>query len=108
MGIDTSVAGRCYRTKATIYLTDVQDDRDFRHHPGTPHKYKSLICVPLVFGEDCLGVMTVDGQEESAFIQEDVEIVEAYSEIIAMVIMMYIANAQSIAREEVAPSGEQD
>ncbi len=108
LGIDTSVAGRCYRTKATIYLTDVQDDRDFRHHPGTPHKYKSLICVPLVFGEDCLGVVTVDGQEESAFIQEDVEIIEAYSEIIAMVIMMYIANAQSIAREEVAPSGEQD
>ncbi len=106
LGIDKSIAGRCYRTKGTIYLPNIQDDRDFRHRPGLTHKYKSLICVPLVFGDDCLGVVTVDGKEENSFFQEDIEIVQAYSEIIAMVIMMYIANTQAITREEAAISGE--
>ena len=48
--------------------------------------------MPLVFGDICLGIITVDGKKEDAFTGEDVETVEAYSEIATMVRMMQITS----------------
>lgn len=100
--IDGSTAGRCFRTKITIYSPRVREDRDFRHDSGHDHKHNSLICVPLCYGDVCFGLITVDGIEEDSFLTEDVEVVETYAEIVAMVIMMQIASLSSNAKEESA------
>jgi|GEM_PF-3424326 len=89
--IDRSAAGRCFRTRTSRYSPNVNKDEDFFHRPGTTHRYLSLICVPLVLGELCLGVISVDGREEEAFRAEDVEMVEAYGEMAAVIRMIQIA-----------------
>lgn len=98
--IDRSVAGRCFRTRTSIYSPNVFNDRDFIHNPHSPHNYKSLICVPLVLGDVCFGVITIDGKEENAFKTEDIETVEVYAEMAAMVYMMQIASTMPHIREE--------
>lgn len=74
--IDGSFAGRCYRTKTSAYTPNVWTDREFRHDPNSAHEYNSLICVPFVFGNISLGVITVDGRAENTFTPEDPEIVD--------------------------------
>lgn len=91
--IDGSIAGRCFRTKTAFIINDVNSDRDFRHNSGSNHKYYSLICAPLFLGETCLGVITVDGKEKGAFVQQDLEVIETYAEIAAMVRLMQISSA---------------
>jgi len=98
--IDGSVAGRCFRTKNSIEIPKVSEDREFRHNPVSPHRYNSLICVPIMFGDICLGVITVDGKEENVFKSGDIETVEVYAEMAAMVKMMQIASTMPHAREE--------
>lgn len=99
--IDRSAAGRCFRTRTSRYIPNVFKDEDFYHNPNYSHRYFSLICVPLILGDVCLGVITVDGKEENTFKIEDIETVEAYSEMAAMIRMMQIASSQ-------APEGEED
>lgn len=98
--IDGSVAGRCFRTRNSTIIPKVSEDREFRHNPNSPHTYNSLICVPIMFGNICLGVLTVDGKEENAFKSEDIETVEIYAEMVAMVKMMQIASTLPHMREE--------
>lgn len=97
--IDGSVAGRCYRTKTSVYIPDVRGEREFKHDPNSAHAYYSLICVPLTFGEICLGVISIDGRAANAFTQADVEIVETYAEIVKMIRIMQIASAVAETRE---------
>ncbi|PKM80343.1 MAG: hypothetical protein CVU89_14095 [Firmicutes bacterium HGW-Firmicutes-14] len=104
--IDGSIAGRCYRTKKSIYSSNINLDRDFKSNSSqTP--YNSLICVPLVFGNSCLGIITVDGKEVHAFVEEDVEAVETYGKIVTLIRMMQIVSASSAeAWKEVAPDDQ--
>lgn len=95
--IDGSTAGRCFRTKIAFIINDVISDRDFKYNSGSNHKYYSLICAPLFLGDFCLGVITVDGKEKDAFVQQDLEAIETYAEIAAMVRLMQIS---SVSRSE--------
>jgi hypothetical protein len=96
--IDHSSAGRCYRTKTPRYSANVDADSDFFHNPNSAHNYKSLICVPLILGDICLGVITVDGKKENAFKEEDIGIIETYAEIATIIRMMQITNMLSKER----------
>ena len=77
--IGKTVAGRCYRIRKPVYAPVVKSEGDYEHNPDSCHDYGSLICVPLMLGNACLGVVTVDGRNENAFTDEDVETVEAYA-----------------------------
>lgn len=106
LDINRSSAGRCFRTVTSDYIPDICKDKEFQHNPGSQHRYKSLICVPLALGELCLGVITVDGKKEDAFKAEDMETVEIYAEMAAIVRMMQIASIAQHAREEDTHAGE--
>lgn len=54
LGLDDSIAGRCFRIKETINSPDVTKDNDYEK---SKHNYTSLICVPI----DDFGVLTIDG-----------------------------------------------
>lgn len=92
--IDKSSAGRCYRTKMSCFIPDVEDNNDFNKSHQSNHGYKSLICVPVVFGEDCLGVITIDGKEDGSLNKDDIEAVETYAEIVSMTLMLIILDSQ--------------
>lgn len=77
--VGKTVAGRCCRIRKPVYAAIAKNEGDYEPNPDSRHNYNSLICVPMMLGNDCFGVMTVDGRNENAFTEEDVETVEAYA-----------------------------
>lgn len=102
LDIDRSIAGRVYRTKTTINSGNVRNDRDYVPNPSSTSRYYSMICAPLVFGNFCFGVITVDGKEENAFLDEDVETIETYAEIVSMLQLMTVVSTDGEEEDEVA------
>lgn len=103
--MNNSKAGHCFSTQRSCNVSNVNIDNDFVHSGKEPHKYSSLICVPILFAESCWGVITVDGKEDNAFTDEDVKTVESYAEVVSMTLLMIDIYRQ--ARKESATYGEE-
>lgn len=94
LGVDASLAGRTFRTKQSRIIPNVTQDQDFvAPDSGYSHKYLSMICAALVLGDLCVGVITIDGLRENAFIDDDLKIAETYAEIAAMTRLLQLADA---------------
>lgn len=53
-----------------------------------------------MFGDTCLGIISVDAKEEDFFVSEDLEAIEIYGEIATMVRFMQIAGYYQMRGED--------
>lgn len=66
LGEDQGIAGQAWRFRRAVVVPDPEhDDRWKQHYPGQKQSYKSMVCVPVVRGDQggrlhVIGVVTVD------------------------------------------------
>ena len=65
------------RRRASALVDDVTADSRWKFDPGTQTSFHSVIGVPLVLGEEILGTLLLLHQRTSAFMLEQVSLVEA-------------------------------
>ena len=65
------------RKRASALVDDITADARWKFDPGTQTSFRSVIGVPLVLGEEILGTLMLLHQQPSAFMLEQVSLVEA-------------------------------
>ena len=65
------------RRRASALVDDITADSRWKFDPGTQTSFHSVIGVPLVLGEETLGTLLLLHQQTSAFMLEQVSLVEA-------------------------------
>lgn len=103
--IETSSAGRCFKT-GKLRISDPLTDEDFHRAPNSNDDIRSLVCVPLTFGNAIWGVLTIDAREENAFTEEDIKLVETYAELVTIAYTIALAGRREYS-EEVACSEDE-
>lgn len=86
--INDSIAGGVYIRQKTRYCEDVTTEHDFRINPDSSYDIRSMVGVPILAGQECLGVLTIDSRKENAFSPEDIDILELYTNFLAIVILL--------------------
>jgi len=85
LSIQRGLIGRAARTGQTQLANDVTLDPDYVRAPGGWDPGSEL-SVPLRSGSDIIGVLDVEDQQTGAFSQEDVQILEALADQLAVAI----------------------
>ena len=67
----TSIVAKTAQTRAGIIENDVRSTKNFLQNPNLPHT-RSELAVPLVAGENLLGVLDVQAESINAFTDQDV------------------------------------
>ncbi len=78
--ISATIVTRAFEKKEAIITQNAGEDSRFKHVSGSiiRHRIASAMCVPLVYQNQCLGVIYVDTRGTSrAFSQEDLEMLVA-------------------------------
>ncbi len=78
--ISSSIVNRAFEKREAILIQDALRDSKFRSSTSSifQHKIHSIMCVPLIYQEHCLGVIYVDSRSGSReFTQEDLEMLVA-------------------------------
>lgn len=78
--ISSSIVNRAFEKREAILIQDAIRDSKFRSSTSSiiQHKIHSIMCVPLIYQEHCLGVIYVDSRSGSReFTQEDLEMLVA-------------------------------
>jgi PAS domain S-box-containing protein len=79
--IEEGVVGRAYRTRQTQHVPDVASDPDYL--PGSP-AVRSELAVPLRRGGRVLGVLNIESDQRDAFGADDIRLMEALADTIAI------------------------
>lgn len=79
-----SVTGRALRTQAPIYVPDVTHDPDYQRYLG--EEMKSELAVPLIVGDEVLGVLNIESAVLGAFTFEHARILAAFANQAAVAI----------------------
>jgi len=72
------------RTAKTVLANDVSIDPHYRPSPLLPEHTCSELAVPMVFGDEVLGVLDIQSDQLNAFSEKDTQIIEALADQIAI------------------------
>jgi len=80
---DVGIAGRVAVTGAPCWVRDYLSSTEIVHHPDVDRPIRaegivSMLGIPLVAGNRCLGTLNAANREERAFAEEDVALLSAF------------------------------
>lgn len=74
------------REGKVILANDVKKDKRYRASPLLPENTRSELCVPLLYGEEVVGVLDIQSDKRNAFTEDDRLMFEAVADNIATAI----------------------
>ena len=83
IGFGKGVCGTAWKDKKTIVVEDVEQ---FQGHIACSSESKSEIVVPLLKGEDVIGVLDIDSERLATFDETDKEWLEQIAEVVSAVL----------------------
>ncbi len=89
-GVEYSIDGpgliaRAARTRTAVLVNDVRTDPDYRPHPDLEDTRAELV-VPLVLGDELVGVFDVQSERLQAFGEEDRQTVQTLADTLAVAV----------------------
>jgi transcriptional regulator with GAF, ATPase, and Fis domain len=89
LSIADSAAGYTFTTGEIFFSGEIHTPGSrFRKHPKAQSTYHSLICVPIQVGDQVLGVLSVTGDEEKSYTEDEKSYLSAFSNSIAPLLYM--------------------
>jgi sigma-B regulation protein RsbU (phosphoserine phosphatase) len=82
--LEKGFAGWVSRNRQVGLITDTQDDDRWLTLPNEPYTVRSALAVPILRGEELLGVLTLMHSQPGLFSSETAELMEATSDQIAL------------------------
>ena len=84
---------RCARTRQIVVVNDVSKSPDYLAHPLLPNTQSELV-IPLLIGNQLLGILDVQAEQINAFSESDANILATLASQVAV----SLQNARSFAR----------
>ncbi|PTX61221.1 GAF domain-containing protein [Melghirimyces profundicolus] len=82
--ITDSAAGHTFRTGEIFFSGEIHTPGSrFKTHPKAQSTYHSLICVPIRAGDRVLGVLSVTGDEEKSYNDDEKAYLTAFANVLA-------------------------
>ncbi|MGH2522813.1 MAG: GAF domain-containing protein, partial [Anaerolineales bacterium] len=100
LGWEQSLVARAARARQGVVVNDVRESPDFLSHPLLPNT-RSELAVPMIVGDNVLGVFDVQADSVNRFTEKDVRIQTTLAEQVAVALQnanLYAEQAATVAR----------
>ena len=104
LNLERSLVARAARERQGVIANDIRSEPDFLPNVFLPNT-RSEMAVPLVVGENILGVLDVQSEEENHFTEEDLSIQTTLAAQVAIALqnsILYIETQNALADTEVS------
>lgn len=87
LSLSNSKAGYCFVNNKIDIYNKLSEDTTFERNPNSSKHYESLLCAPITYNGETLGVLSIDGLKENSFDSDDKDYVTYF--ITAMSPLLY-------------------
>ncbi|PTM59134.1 GAF domain-containing protein [Desmospora activa] len=89
LSIADSAAGYTFQTGETFFSGEIHTPGSrFKAHPKAQSTYHSLICAPIKSGDEVLGVLSVTGDEERSYTDDEKMYLAAFANVLAPLLQL--------------------
>lgn len=81
--LSSSSAGYCYTSKEKYHSDDVSLDPRYKRNPKSSRQYFSLICIPIQYEDEVIGILNVDGLKRKSFDRDDLDHLSYFASALA-------------------------
>lgn len=106
LSIDTTVAGTVFQSKKYIYEKDVTKSQTWAKNPKASKEYRSLVCLPILIKDECVGVLNFDGENIDCFNKDDIDAMMLLANNIAVMLAISDNILCRAKNQEVKKGGE--
>ena len=103
------IAGACVQTRKPVVVNDTKTDTRFssRADKKSGFKTRSILCVPLLIEDDCIGALeAVNKKQDRGFDEHDLLLAEAVASQIAVAMQNVRLTEEAIRTERLAAIGQ--
>jgi putative methionine-R-sulfoxide reductase with GAF domain len=90
--LDKSKAGYSFRNKEMYYSPDITADPTYVKNPKSSKEYKTLLCIPILYAEQVIGVLNVDGVMYNSFDKDDINYITYFANAVAPLLHMELTH----------------
>ncbi|SDI19414.1 GAF domain-containing protein [Alteribacillus persepolensis] len=101
LGFRESKAGECFTKGETYYNPDLSQDPSFNRNIESSKEYNSLLCIPIVFNEQSLGVLNIDGVKKNSFNKDDIDYLTFFANSLAPLLNKELKYNEILSQVEV-------
>lgn len=95
LGIENSLSGECIKVRTPLICNDIESDHRVNKEACREIGLNSMIVIPLIYGEDVVGIIKVLSTQSCHFNDGDVKILELMSGLIAAAMFNAMRNGES-------------
>lgn len=100
LSLHNSKAGYSFINNKPFRSNDITVDSTYVRNPLSSTKYNSLICVPIEFNDEVIGVLSIDGLNKNSFEEDDIDYITYFANAIAPILYKEIVYINSKNKEE--------
>ncbi|WP_349730466.1 GAF domain-containing protein [Peribacillus frigoritolerans] len=94
LNIQNSKAGFTYLNKQNYFNNDLTLDPSFTRNPNSSRVFKSLICIPIEYSGQVIGILNIDGLKENSFEKDDVDFLTYFANAFAPLLNLQLENTE--------------
>lgn len=73
LGLYDSKAGYSFIQQEVFHSGDLTQDSSYVRNPKSSKQYHSLLCVPIIYENESIGVLSIDGLNVNSFHKDDID-----------------------------------
>lgn len=100
LSLEDSKAGYSFTKGQTYHSNDITQDPTYVRNPKSSREYCSLICVPITYNDQIIGVLNVDGLNKDSFDKDDIDYITYMADAISPILSKEIIHINNIYNEE--------
>lgn len=81
-----SKAGYCFINKEYFHSDDLRNDSSYKRNPKSSKHYHSLICVPIMYNGEPIGVLNLDGLQVDSFDKDDIDYITYFANSVSPIL----------------------
>lgn len=86
LSLHDSKAGYCYLNNRTYISHDITQDHSYKRNPKSSRDYHSLLCVPITYAGETIGVFNIDGLNPHSFDNDDIDYITYFANSISPIL----------------------
>ncbi|KAA0547417.1 GAF domain-containing protein [Bacillus sp. BGMRC 2118] len=100
LNVHNSKAGHAFINNIAYFNNNLTADPSYVRNPKATKEYKSLLCVPIVYNEDVIGILNIDGLKENSFDKDDADYITYFANALAPILKLQLEHTEITIFEE--------